>query len=138
MADPLYASMKIAGSGLEAQAHRMRIISQNIGNANTTGATPGADPYQRKTISFASELDRASGISMVKITKLGVDQSAFTELLDPNHIAADENGMVKLPNVDMLLEMADMRETIRSYEANMQAAKQARSLITMTIEMMRG
>lgn len=138
MADPLYASMKIAGSGLDAQSHRMRIISQNIGNANSTGSTPGADPYQRKTISFATEVERATGVSTVKVEKLGVDRSPFTLMLDPGHIAADENGMVKMPNVDMLMEMADMRETIRSYEANMQAAKQARELISMTIEMMRG
>lgn len=138
MADPLISTMKIAGSGLEAQAHRLRIISQNIGNANSTGSTPGADPYQRKTISFASEVERATGVEMVKVTKLGVDDSPFTEVLDPNHIAADANGMVKLPNVDTLMEMADMRESIRSYEANMQSAKQARELISMTIEMMRG
>ncbi|MBO6814737.1 MAG: flagellar basal body rod protein FlgC [Rhizobiaceae bacterium] len=138
MTDPLYATMKIAGSGLEAQAHRMRIISQNVGNANTTGATPGADPYQRKTISFASEVERASGVTTVKVSKLGTDDSPYTLVHDPGHIAADENGMVKMPNVNMLLEMADMRETIRSYEANMKAAKQARELISMTIDMMRG
>jgi len=138
MADPLYATLKIAGSGLEAQAHRMRIISQNIGNANSTGSSAGADPYQRKTISFASEVDRATGVSEVRVSKLGVDETPFTLMLDPNHIAANEKGFVKMPNVDMLMEMADMRETIRTYEANMQAAKQARELISMTIDMMRG
>ncbi len=138
MADPLQSSMMISGFGLQAQSQRMRIVSENIANANTTGITAGDDPYQRKTISFAAALDRELGVSTVHISSIGVDNSPFTLLHDPNHVAADENGMVKMPNVDMLLEMADMRETIRAYEANMKAARQARELISMTIDMMRG
>lgn len=138
MADPLKASMMISGSGLEIQSHRMRIISQNIANANTTGTAPGDDPYQRKTISFVEALDRNTGVTGVKIGKIGTDKSPFILLHDPNHVAADENGMVKMPNVSTLFEMSDMRETIRSYEANLKTAKQARELISMTIDMMRG
>ena len=137
MADPLKASMIISGLGLEAQSHRMRIVSQNIANANTTGRAPGEDPYQRKTITFIEALDRATGVVGVKVGKLGTDESPFTLLNDPDHIAADDTGMVKLPNVDMLIEMSDMRETIRSYEANLKTAKQARELISMTLDMMR-
>ena len=138
MIDSLKASVMIAGSGLEAQTQRMRVVSENIANSNTTGNTPGADPYQRKTISFVNELDRASGVSKVQVHKVGVDSSAFPTIIDPYHIAADENGKVKTPNVELVMEMADMRETIRTYEANLQAVKQARELISMTIDMMRG
>ena len=99
------------------------------------GDAPGSNPYQRKTISFVTALERESGISSVSVDKVGIDNKAFTLIHDPAHAAADKNGMVKMPNVELLLEMADMRETIRSYEANMQAAKQARRLISMTIDM---
>jgi flagellar basal-body rod protein FlgC len=138
MPDALKTSIVISSSGLAAQSQRMRIVSENIANANTTGRTPGSEPYQRKTVSFIAELDRESGVSTVKLDKFGVDPAPFTLVHDPGHVAADKNGMVKLPNVEMLLEMADMRETIRSYEANMQAAKQARNLISMTIDMIGG
>lgn len=137
MANPLKASMMISSLGLEAQSQRMRVISQNIANTNTTGSTPGEEPYQRKTITFIEALDRASGVVGVKVGRMGTDRSPFTLLHDPNHIAADEAGMVKMPNVDMLLEMSDMRETVRSYEANLKTAKQARELISMTLDMMR-
>ena len=137
MSDPLKASMVISGLGLEAQSQRMRIVSQNIANANTTGRTPGDDPYQRKTITFIEALDRATGVVGVKVGKLSTDASPFTIMHDPNHIAADDKGMVKMPNVDMLIEMSDMRETIRSYEANLKTAKQARELISITLDMMR-
>ncbi|MFK7901828.1 MAG: flagellar basal body rod protein FlgC [Nitratireductor sp.] len=138
MADPLKAALAISGSGIEAQTHRMRIVTENIANANSTGNTPGADPYSRKTISFASEMDRAVGVAKVQVSKFGVDATDFITQYDPGHIAADDKGMVKLPNVDLFLEIADMRETIRSYEANMQATKQARELISMSIDLMRG
>ncbi len=135
--DPLSASLKIAGSGMEAQATRLRIVSENIANARTTGDTPGADPYRRKLITFGSELDRVSGADVVKVEKLGVDYSKFAEEYDPAHPAADEKGMVKLPNVNMLIEMADMREANRSYEANLQTIKQTRELIAATIDLLK-
>ena len=135
--DPLVASLKVAASGLEAQSTRIRIVSENLANARSTGDTPGADPYRRKTITFAAELDRKSGAALVEIERLGVDESDFTAEFDPGNPAADEKGMVKLPNVNMLVEMADMREANRSYEANLQTIKQARELISMTIDLMR-
>lgn len=136
--DALKTSMVISGAGIAAQSQRMRIVSENIANANTTGSTPGSDPYQRKTISFLEVIDRKTGIETIGIDKYGVDKSAFQEVHDPGNVAADKNGMVKMPNVDILIEMADMREVIRTYEANMQAAKQARNLISMTIDMIGG
>lgn len=138
MADALTIAMRVAGSGLEAQTQKMKIVSQNIANASVTGTAPGSDPYVRKTVSFANMLDRQNGVSFVEVAKFGLDASPFTLKYDPNHIAADESGMVKLSNVSTLTEMTDMRETIRHYEANLQTAKQARSLISMTIDMMRG
>ncbi|MGK6316192.1 flagellar basal body rod protein FlgC [Neorhizobium sp. CSC1952] len=135
--DPLSASLKIAGSGMEAQATRLRIVSENIANARSTGDTPGADPYRRKTITFGAELDKASGVDLVEVKKLGVDNSKFIQEYDPDHPAADEKGMVKTPNVNMLIEMADMREANRSYEANIQTIKQTRELIAATIDLLK-
>lgn len=138
MADPLTIAMKVAGSGLQAQTQRMQIVSQNIANAGVTGTQPGEDPYVRKTVSFVELVDRESGVSKVQIGEIGVDDAPFTLRHDPSHIAADENGMVKMSNVNTLTEMTDMRETIRFYQANLQTVKQARNLISMTLDMMRG
>jgi flagellar basal-body rod protein FlgC len=136
--DALTATLKVAASGLTAQSERLRIVSENLANAQSTGNTPGADPYQRKTIIFSAELDRGSGASTVDITAINRDQSAYPVEFLPGHEAADENGYVKLPNVNVLVEMADMTEANRSYEANLQVVKQARDLISMTIDLMRG
>ncbi len=137
MADPLQLSLTISGAGMSAETQRLRIVSENIANANTTSTSPDINPYQRKTITFAAELERGTGVSRVKVVDVGVDKAPFVMVHNPSHAAANELGMVKMPNVDILLEMADMRETLRSYEANMQAVKQARKLISMTIDMMR-
>jgi flagellar basal-body rod protein FlgC len=137
MTDPLLASLKVAGSGLEAQSTRLRIVSENIANARTTGDTPGADPYRRKTITFGAELDRVSGAQTVEVKKLGVDFAEFIEEYDPGNPAADERGIVKMPNVNILIEMADMRESNRSYEANLQTIKQTRDMISQTIALLK-
>lgn len=136
--DPLSASLKIAGSGLEAQSTRLRVVSENIANARTTGDTPGADAYRRKTVTFGAELDRASGTTLVGVTKFGVDRAKFVEEYDPGHPAADERGIVKTPNVNLLIEMADMREANRSYDANLQTIRQTRDLITATLDLLKG
>lgn len=137
--DPLMASMKVASSGLGAQSERLRIVSENLANAQSTGNFPGADPYQRKTVTFSVALDRTlDGASLVDVSAIGRDQSAFKLEFMPGHEAADEAGYVKLPNVNVLVEMADMREANRGYEANIQVIKQARELVSMTIDLMRG
>lgn len=135
--DPLVASLKISASGLEAQSSRLRVVSENLANARSTGDVPGSDPYRRKTVSFAQELDRAAGVSTVEIKKIGVDRSDFRTEYDPGNPAADVNGVVKYPNVNILVEMADMREANRSYEANLQSIRQARDLINSTIDLLR-
>ena len=136
--DPLVSALKVSASGLEAESTRLRIVSENIANARSTGDVPGADPYRRKTISFAAEVDRASGASTVEIDRLGTDDSDFSVEFDPGNPAADGKGMVKMPNVNILVEMADMREANRSYEANLQTTRQARDLISASIDLLKG
>jgi flagellar basal-body rod protein FlgC len=135
--DALTAALKVAASGLGAQSERLRVVSENLANAQSTGTGPGSDPYQRKTISFVSELDRSSGASLVGIGSIDRDHSDFPVEFQPGNEAADEKGYVKMPNVNVLIEMADMTEANRSYEANLQVIKQARDLISMTIDLMR-
>ena len=138
MIDPLESSVQIAGSGLRAQSMRLRVVAENLANAQSTGGTAGADPYQRKTVTFDSELDRASGASLVQVKSIGLDKAPFRTEYDPGNPAADGKGYVKLSNVNMITEMADMREANRSYEANLQIVKQTRDLFSMTIDLMKG
>jgi flagellar basal-body rod protein FlgC len=135
--DPLVSSLRVAGSGLETQSARLRIVAENIANAQSTGSAAGADPYARKTITFESELDRASGEQKVAIKSVGTDKTPFRIEHMPGNPAADDKGDVKMPNVDLLFEMADMREANRSYEANLQVVKQTRDMISQTIDLLR-
>ncbi|MEX6504965.1 flagellar basal body rod protein FlgC [Jiella sp. M17.18] len=137
MIDPILASLKIASSGITAESTRLKVVSENIANANTTGLTPGSDPYRRKTITFQSEMDRLTGADLVKVGQIGTDKTPFVVEHDPGNPAANADGYVKMPNVQMLVEMADMRDANRSYEANVQVVKQARELINMTIDLLR-
>lgn len=137
MVDALLAPGKIAAAGMAAQSERLLVISENMANVKSVGASPGANPYTRKTISFRSEVDRASGAMMVKVAGYGLDNSAYGIERDPGSPAADKNGNVKLPNVNLLTEMADMREANRVYQANLQVFSQARELVSMTIDLLR-
>jgi flagellar basal-body rod protein FlgC len=137
MPDSLQIALHIAASGLQAQSMRLRVVSENIANAQSTGSTPGADPYARKTVSFESEMDRSLGANLVEVRSIGVDSTPFKLERDPGNPAADENGMVKMPNVDVLVELADMREANRSYEANLQVAKQSTDMLNTTISLMK-
>lgn len=137
MTDPLILSSKIASTGLKAQETRLRVVSENLANAQSTGLTAGSDPYRRKIIGFSTELDRVSGAAMVEVSQISEDPSDFRTDFDPGHPAADEDGMVKMPNVNMLIELADMREANRSYEANLQTIKQTRELVSMTLDLLR-
>ena len=137
MSDPLQATLRIAGSGLEAQSVRLRVISENIANAQSTGDAPGADPYTRQTVSFDSVLDRSLGVPLVRIKTISQDSAPFKVEHDPGNPAADAGGFVKLPNVDVLTELADMREANRSYEANLQVAKQSAELLGQTVSLLK-
>ncbi|MFN3890877.1 MAG: flagellar basal body rod protein FlgC [Beijerinckiaceae bacterium] len=138
MVDALSMAVKIAGSGLRAQSTRMRIVAENLANVESTGNTPGAEPYARKTITFEGAMNKANLGGEVKIRAIGVDESPFRVELRPGHPAADENGYVKLPNVDPLIEMADLKDANRAYQANLQAIKQARELVAMTLDLLKG
>lgn len=135
--DPLTTSLKVAATGLGAQSERLRVVAENLANAQSTAKTSAENPYTRKTISFSAQLDRESGVAFVNSTAISTDPSNFPVEYLPGHEAADDKGYVKMPNVNMLVEMADMREANRSYEANLQVIKQARELISMTIDLMR-
>ena len=138
MSTDILNAMHISAAGMKTQGARVRVISENIANANTTGDTPGADPYQRQTISFANELDRELGVRLVEIDEIGVDQeNEFPIKFLPDHPAADENGYVKMPNVKTLVEMMDAREAQRSYEANLGLLEQSRGMAMKTIDMLR-
>lgn len=137
MIDALGRTLKIAATGLNAQSARLQVVAQNIANANSTSSIQGGDPYARKTISFEATLDDADDAAGVRVSGIDRDQAPFRTELDPNHPAADEKGYVKLPNVNPLIELADLREANRSYQANLQVIRQARDLISMTIDLMK-
>lgn len=138
MKDPLLAASKIASSGIFAQSERMRVVAENMANANSTGKTPGADAYRRKTVSFENTYNDVLGADMVNVGEVAEDKSPFKIEHRPGDPAADKDGNVKLPNVDMLIEMADMREAVRGYSANTQVIKQVREMTLMTIDLLRG
>lgn len=130
-------SLSIAASGLRAQAGRMRVISENIANADSTADKPGADPYQRKVAAFERRLDREMGADLVQLGRVKRDETAFKTRLDPGHPAADAKGEVKLPNVNSTIEMMDMREAQRSYEANLNVVGATRRMLARTLDILR-
>lgn len=134
--DPLSKISTTAASGMRAQSERLRIVSENVANSSSTAQTPGGDPYQRKTISFESQTDDRTGAAIVGLGEVQRDQSAFDLRYDPSHPAADENGYIKLPNVNPLIEMSNMREASRSYEANLSMIENARNMRRQLIDLL--
>jgi flagellar basal-body rod protein FlgC len=130
-------SMSIATSGLRAQAGRMRVISENIANADSTAQTPGGDPYRRKVPTFTATLDRALDARVVALGRIRPDASAFTVRHEPGNPAADAAGNVKYPNVNPLIEMTDLRDAQRSYEANLNIITATRRMIQRTLDILR-
>ncbi len=112
-------TIQVAVSGLKAQSGRMRVISENIANADSAARQPGADPYRRKVATFQRRFDRDLEAEVVKVGRVGRDQSAFRSRYEPGHPAADREGFVKIPNVNSTIESMDLREAQRSYEANL-------------------
>ena len=137
MADDLFTSMKLSAAGMKVQGMRLRVISENLANADSLPTEPGGSPYRRKIITFKNEIDRNVGQNTVKVNRIRPDMSEFTQRLDPNHPAADERGYVQAPNVNALIEMMDMREAQRSYEANLSAIRTSRAMMQGTIEILR-
>lgn len=131
-------SVSVATSGLNAHSKRIRVTAENLANANTTARQPGGEPYKRKTITFRSELDRASGVQRVKVDKIKPDTKAeFGRRHDPSHPAADAKGYVRTPNVNALAEAMDLREAQTTYEANLQVVRAARGMMTSTVDLLR-
>jgi flagellar basal-body rod protein FlgC len=130
-------SIAIAASGMRAQAGRMRIISENLANADSTASGPNADPFRRKIPTFRSEIDRALDAQVVALGKTRTDPSDFRLKHDPGHPAADANGNVKYPNVNPLVELTDMREAQRSYEANINVVSATRRMIQRTLDILK-
>src|SRR4051794_22991477 len=130
-------SIAIAASGLRAQAGRMRIISENIANADSTAQAAGCEPYRRKTATFTSEMARALDAHVVGLGHVKTDPSEFRVKHEPGHPSADANGNVKYPNVNSLVEMTDLREAQRSYEANVNVIGASRRMIQRTIEILK-
>jgi flagellar basal-body rod protein FlgC len=133
----LIKSMVVAASGLKAQSGRMRIIAENIANAESTARVPGGDPYRRKIVTFEQKLNREIGAQTVTIGRPTFDKTEFKLKYMPGHPGADENGYVKMPNVNGMVESMDMREAQRSYEANLNLIQASRRMITQTIEILR-
>src|ERR1700716_2528508 len=130
-------SMSIATSGLRGQAGRMRVLSENIANADSTAQTAGGDPYRRKVPTFSSELNRTLDARVVALGRVRPDPSAFRIKHDPGNPAADAAGNVKFPNVNSLVEMTDMRDAQRSYEANVNVIGATRRMIQRTLDILR-
>lgn len=135
--DELKSASTIAVSGMNAQARRLRVVAENMANADSLPQSPGAEPYRRKIVTFKSELDKSNGNSLVKVAKVSQDQSDLARKFDPSHPAADREGYVLAPNVNPLIELMDMREAQRSYEANMNVISASKSMLSKTIDMLR-
>ncbi|MCA9774298.1 MAG: flagellar basal body rod protein FlgC [Myxococcales bacterium] len=135
--DPLGSISLIAGSGMRAQTERMRVIAENVANADVTGTSPGADPYRRKTVTFGQMIDPGTGSELVRVDRVGRDMSEFPVRYDPAHPAADEAGFVKRSNVSSIIEMSNMREATRSYEANMAMFEAGRGMRSRLLDMLR-
>lgn len=130
-------TISVAASGLKAQSGRMRVIAENLANADSTAEKPGADPYRRKIPTFGRRFDRELEAHVVALGRVKPDQTPFRTKNEPGHPAADVNGQVKLPNVNAVIETMDMREAQRSYEANLNLITATRRMITRTLEILR-
>lgn len=133
----LESSIGISASGLRAQSLRMRVIAENLANASSVADTPGGDPYRRKVPTFRATVDRVNGGSTVEVTGINADRSELPRVYQPGNPAADAQGYVKQPNVNTLVETADMKAAQRSYEANLNAIEAARSLTMRTIDLLK-
>ncbi|PHS21938.1 MAG: flagellar basal body rod protein FlgC [Robiginitomaculum sp.] len=131
------SALKIAAAGMRAQSARMRVIAENVANAGSTATGPDGQPYRRKVPIFTEELDRATGTRLVRMSKAMPDPSKFRSVYDPGHPAADAKGFVKYPNVNSMIEMMDMREAQRTFEANISVIENSRAMMSRTLELLR-
>ena len=137
MAGNLSLSADISSSGMKAQAERLKVISQNMANVDSVSAEPGGEPYRRQVVSFQNYIDPETGAQKVRVDKIVKDMSPFEKKYDPNHPAADANGYVSLPNVNTLVEMMDMKEAQRVYDANLNMLKTAREMNSSVLDILK-
>ena len=130
-------AIAISAAGMDAQTARLRVIAENLANQDSTGSTPGAEPYRRKTITFENRLDKELGADTVRVRSIGTDRSDLPQRYDPSHPAADANGYVRTPNVNSFVEIMDMREAQRGYSANLNVMETTRAMLTRTIELLK-
>ncbi len=133
----LFNSMKVAAAGLKAQAGRMRVIAENLANANSTAQVKGQEPYRRKIPTFVQEFDKQIGATLVKNGRIKLDQTDFGKRYSPGHPAADDKGYIQTPNVNTLIETVDMREAQRTYEANLNVISSTRRILSTTLDILR-
>ncbi len=130
-------TLQISAAGMDAQTMRLRVIAQNLANQDTTGSTPGADPYRRKTITFEDRMNRSLGVDTVQVKQIGHDPSPFPLRYDPANPAANAQGYVKLPNVNSIIEIMDMRDAERSYSAGLAVMQATRNMQSRTIDLLK-
>ncbi|AJD50913.1 MULTISPECIES: flagellar basal body rod protein FlgC [Thalassospira] len=132
----LYKAFKISAAGMRAQGTRLRIAAENVANADSLPTAQGQDPYRRKLLTFKNVMDREVGVELVKVNKVMTDKSDFGMKYEPSHPAANDQGYVQTPNVETLVEMMDLREAQRSYEANLNVIQSSRSMLLKTLDIL--
>jgi flagellar basal-body rod protein FlgC len=130
-------SLILSAAGMKSQGERLRVISENLANSDSTASTPGGDPYRRKVVTFHDVLDRKLDMKLVKVDRVREDKSDFPLKYDPSQPGANKDGYVKMPNVNTLVELMDMREAQRSYEANLDMIEVSKSMLSRTLELLR-
>lgn len=133
----LRSSVNISASGLRAQSMRMRVIAENLANQDSVATTPGGDPYRRRVVVFQPDLSGADATQGVRVRTIATDKSAFQRVYQPGHPSADAAGYIQRPNVNGLIESADMKSAQRSYEANVNAIEAARAMTMRTIDLLK-
>ena len=137
MAADLNTSLLVSAAGMDVQIARIKIIAENLANQNTTGASPGADAYRRRTVTFQNRLDKAAGVATVGVKSVGADKSEQPLRYDPGNPAADKNGYVKAPNVNSFIELMDMRDAEQAYSANLNVAAATRAMLNRTLDLIK-
>ncbi|HEX7008190.1 MAG TPA: flagellar basal body rod protein FlgC [Alphaproteobacteria bacterium] len=127
---------QVSASGMNVQSERLKVVAENIANADSLAKTPGGMPYRRKLITFESELDRAAEVETVRVDRIRRDPSDLGTRFDPNHPGANEDGYVLTPNVNPLIELMDMREAQKTYEANLNVLDTTRTMLQRTIQIL--
>jgi flagellar basal-body rod protein FlgC len=133
----LTKALTVSAAGMDAQTTRLRVIAENLANQDTTGDTPGANPYRRKTVTFEQKMDASLGVETMRVKQVGTDKSAFAKRFDPSHPAADAQGYVATSNVNSFVEVMDMREAQQTFSANLNVMTVTRAMLTRAIDMLK-